>query len=443
MDVDELPPETPGEVTGEPTGGVTGGVTGEGAGTTIGEAPAAAPDEGAARRYRAQVWGGAARSLWRPSVEGTVGGRLRALADWADAAGLADAALDVYGDGLVEVLEERIAAELGMPAAVFFPTGTMAQQVALRCWAGRTGSPVVALHPLAHPEVHEEGALGAVSGLRTVHPTDAPRLPTAEEVRDHPEPFGTLMLELPLRDAGFVLPSWEELTATVEAARERDAVVHFDGARLWETTAHFGRPLPEIAGLADSVYVSFYKSLDGMSGAALAGPEELVAEARVWLHRYGGQLFQQYPVALSALRGLDAELPRLPSYVAHARVVADALREALAEAGGGAEGGPGGGAEGRTGGGAGGPGWFRVHPEVPHTHQFQVWLPYEPDVLTAAALAQTERTGTCLFRRWSAPGAGGPPGVAVTEVTVAAAGLEWTAEDVRTAVRDFLALVAR
>jgi hypothetical protein len=78
------------------------------------------------------------------------------------------------------------------------------------------------------------------------------------------------MLELPLRDAGFVLPSWEELSAVVEAARERDAVVHFDGARLWESTTHFGRPLDEIADLADSVYVSFYKSLDGLGGAALA-----------------------------------------------------------------------------------------------------------------------------------------------------------------------------
>ncbi|WP_078954903.1 low specificity L-threonine aldolase [Streptomyces griseus] len=399
MNVDEVLPGT--------AGGTSGGAAGEVA------------DEDAARRYRARVWGGAARSLWRPSVEGTVGGRLRALAGWTEAAGLADASLDVYGDGLVEVLEERIAAELGMPAAVFFPTGTMAQQVALRCWAGRTGSPVVALHPLAHPEVHEGGALGAVSGLRTVHPTDAPRLPTAEEVRDHPEPFGTLMLELPLRDAGFVLPSWEELTAVVGAAREREAVVHFDGARLWECPTHFGRPLAEVAGLADSVYVSFYKSLDGMSGAALAGPEDLVEEARVWRHRYGGQLFQQYPVALSALRGLDVELPRLPSYVAHARVVAGALREVFAE--------------------AGGPGWFRVHPEVPHTHQFQVWLPYEPDVLTAASLALTERTGVCLFRRWFAPGAGGPPGTAVTEVTVAAAALEWTAEEIGAAARDFLA----
>ncbi|MFI1713980.1 threonine aldolase family protein [Streptomyces litmocidini] len=385
------------------------------------ETPGRPPvDEEAARLHRAKVWGGAERRLWDTSVDGTAGSRLRELAAWTEATGRGDAPVDMYGNGVVEELERRVAEELGLPAAVFFPTGTMAQQVALRCWAGRTGSPVVALHPLAHPEVHENGAFGAVSGLRTVHPTDAPRLPTAEEVRGHPEPFGTLMLELPLRDAGFVLPSWEELTEVVEAARERDAVVHFDGARLWETTTHFGRGLAEVAGLADSVYVSFYKSLGGMSGAALAGPEEVMEEARIWRHRYGGMVFQQYPAALSALRGLDVELPRLPSYVAHARVVADAVREAFAEAG---------------------LGWSRVHPETPHTHQFQVWLPYDPDALTAAALAQTEDTGVAFFRRWSSPGAGGPPGVAITELTVTGSGLEWTAKDVKEAVRDFLARV--
>ncbi|MFF9914983.1 threonine aldolase family protein [Streptomyces sp. NPDC013457] len=379
-------------------------------------------DETESRLHRAKVWGGARRALWHSPVEGTVGERLRELADWAGAAENDGGPVDMYGDGPVERLEQRVAEELGHPAAVFFPTGTMAQQVALRCWAGRTGNRVVALHPLAHPEVHEGGALAAVSGLRTVHPADGPRLPTAQEVREHPEPFGTLMLELPLRDAGFVLPTWDELVEVVEAARERDAVVHVDGARLWECAPHFGRGLREIAGLADSVYVSFYKSLGGLSGAALAGPEDVMEEARVWRHRYGGQVFQQYPAAVSALRGLERELPRLPSYVDHARVVAAGLRAGFEEAG---------------------VPWFRVHPEEPHTHQFQVWLPYDPDALTAASLSLTEATGTVLFRRWGGPGAGGPPGVAVTEVTVGEPGLAWTRTDVRDAVREFLTHLAR
>uniref|UniRef100_A0AAU3GVV9 Beta-eliminating lyase-related protein n=1 Tax=Streptomyces sp. NBC_01401 TaxID=2903854 RepID=A0AAU3GVV9_9ACTN len=369
------------------------------------------------RHRRLTAWQRSGRVLARTSADRTLAERLAALA--ADAGTVHDLSgwTDVYGDGVVAEVERRTAALLGMEDAAFFPTGTMAQQVALRCWAGRTGDRTVALHPLAHPEVHERGALTSVSGLRTVHPTTAPRPATAEEVRDFPEPFGTLMLELPLRDAGFVLPSWEELEAVVAAARERDAVVHLDGARLWECTPHLGRSLPEIAALADSVYVSFYKSIDGLSGAVLAGSESLIEEARTWRHRYGGQVFQQFPAALSALLGLERELPRLPSYVAHAKVVAAALAEAFA--------------------GSAVP-WFRVHPEPPHTHQFQVWLPYATDVLDEASVRQAEETGVTLFRRWSAAPAG-PPGLSSTEVTVAAPGLEWTADDVREAVAGFVA----
>ncbi|MFD4664661.1 threonine aldolase family protein [Streptomyces halstedii] len=373
-------------------------------------------DEQRRRHRRMTAWRRSERILSRSSADRPLAERLASLAADAGTVHAPDEWTDAYGNGVVAEVERRTADLLDMEAAAFFPTGTMAQQVALRCWAGRTGNPVVALHPLSHPEVHEGGALTAVSGLRTVHPTAEPRMPTAEEVRDVPEPFGTLMLELPLRDAGFTLPSWEELEAVVAAARDRDAVVHLDGARLWECGPHLGRGLPEIAALADSVYVSFYKSLDGLSGAVLAGPEALVEEARTWRHRYGGQVFQQFPAALSALLGMERELPRLPSYVAHAKLVAGALTEGFA--------------------GSGVP-WSRVHPEPPHTHQFQVWLPYGTDVLDEASVRQAEETGVTLFRRWF-PAAAGPPGLSYTEVTVAAPGLEWTAGDVRDAVAGFV-----
>lgn len=384
------------------------------------EEPREESQQDAQRSRRINAWAAAERVLIRPPMNLSLGERLAALAAGAGAVTDLDRPADIYGDGVVAELEERIAGLLGMEAAAFFPTGTMAQQVALRCWAGRTGDTAVALHPLAHPEMHERGALAAVSGLRTVHPTSEPRLPTAQEIRDFDEPFGTLMLELPLRDAGFVLPTWEELEDAVAAARERDAVVHIDGARLWECAPHFGRELPEIAALADSVYVSFYKTLGGISGAALAGPASLIEEARTWRHRYGGQLFQQFPAAIAALIGLDQELPRLASYVAQAKVVAAALAEGFSTAG---------------------TPWFRVHPEPPHTHQFQVWLPYAADVLTEAAVRQAEETGVSLFRKWY-PAAAGPPGLSFTEVTVGREGLEWTAEDVRGAVREFVERLA-
>lgn len=368
------------------------------------------------RERRIGALRGAERVLSRLDFLGTLRERLALLEAAPDVYDLEEGA-DLYGNGVVEALEEKTAALLGKEAAAFFPTGTMAQQIALRCWAGRTGDPTVALHALAHPEVHERNAFSQVSGLRPVQVTSEPRQPTAAEVRDFEEPFGALVLELPLRDAGFLLPSWDELVEVVEAARERDAVVHFDGARLWESTAHFGRPLDEIAGLADSVYVSFYKSLRGYGGAALAGPRTLVEEAKVWRHRYGGMVFQQFPTALSALVGLERELPRLPEYVAHARVVAAALREGFAAAG---------------------VPWARVHPEVPHTNEFQLWLPYDVDVLSEAAIRQAEETKSGLFANaWDQKG----PGLACTEVSVRAAGLEWTAEDVKEAVARFVALL--
>ncbi|GAA2231715.1 MULTISPECIES: threonine aldolase family protein [Kitasatospora] len=321
---------------------------------------------------------------------------------------------DFYGDGIARTLEVRVAGLLGKPDAVFFPTGTMAQQAALRIWAERSGNRTVAMHPLAHPEVHERRAYARLSGLDAVWPTAAPRLPTAGELRCLGEHFGSLMIELPLREAGFLLPTWTELVELVGAARERGAAVHLDGARLWESTRHFDRTLPEITAVADSVYVSFYKTLGGISGGALAGSGDFVREARAWRHRYGGQLYQQWPAVLSALAGLDRELPRLDEYVAHARTVAAALARV--------------------------PG-ARVFPEPPHTHQFQLWLPYPAKALDEAGLRLAEERGIALFWGWLEPGEPGLAGHSVTEVTVAAEALTWTPEEISEAMVAFLALL--
>jgi threonine aldolase len=322
------------------------------------------------------------------------------LAAIADAPVELDAIGDRYGDGPVTVLEERVAGLLGKPAACYFPTGTMAQQVALRCWAGRNGNPTVALHPASHPEVHERYAYSTLSGLRAVWSTTEPRQPTGQEIRDLDEPFGTLMLELPLRGPGFILPAWDALVDAVDAARERGARVHFDGARLWESTVYLGQDLATIAALADSVYVSFYKTLGALAGAALLGPADLIAEARAWRHRYGGNLFQQWPAAVTALAGIETVLPRIPSYVEHARLVAEALARV--------------------------PG-ARVHPAPPHTHEFQLCLPFPAERLNQAALALAEEEKTWFAYGW----ADRPPtGASVVEISVNEPALQWSAADV-------------
>ena len=332
------------------------------------------------------------------------------LATLAAADGLDDLP-DFYGEGgPVTALEERVAELLGTEAAVFFPTGTMAQQIALRFGAEKSGRTAVALHPLGHQEVHERHAYAQLSGLRAVRSTTAPRNPTAIELAALAEPVGTVVFELPLRDAGFVLPSWDDLVDACDAAESIGARVHFDGARIWESTPHLGRPLHEIAALADSTYVSFYKSTAGVSGAALAGTAELAAYAREWRHRHGGNLFQQWPAALSALIGLQRELPRIPDYVRHARTMAAALAEL--------------------------PG-ARV--SVPQTHQFRMWLPGPAPLLGAAVLALAEEERVWFAGGWRDTEV---PGLAMTEVTIAGPGLEWTASDVRKTGEALLARLA-
>jgi threonine aldolase len=319
-----------------------------------------------------------------------------------------DRAQDIYGGGVVTELEDRVAALLGKPAAAYFPSGTMAQQIALRLWSTRGGNPTVALHPLHHTELHERKAYATLSGLHATWPAGDRRHPTAAEVRANADPFSVLAVELPLREPGFVLPSFDELRDLCQAARDRGAYVHFDGARLWESTPHLGQDLPMIAALADSVYVSFYKSLGALSGAALAGPEDFVAQARAWRHRHGGQIFSQWPAVIGALIGLDRELPRLPEYVAHAKVVAAALATL--------------------------PG-ATVYPNPPHTHQFQLWLPYPKEALDTASLALAEQDGIRFVGGWNEQA---PGDRCMAEVTIAADALAWTAEDVVSVGKAFL-----
>jgi threonine aldolase len=106
---------------------------------------------------------------------------------------------DFYGDGPVGALEERVADLLGAEAAVFFPTGTMAQQVAIRYGAELTGRRTVALHPAGHQELHERRAYADLTGLGSVHPTVAPRNPTAAEITALGEPVGTVVFARAVR----------------------------------------------------------------------------------------------------------------------------------------------------------------------------------------------------------------------------------------------------
>jgi threonine aldolase len=234
--------------------------------------------------------------------------------------------LDMYGDGgVVTTLEDEVRELLGKPAAVFMPSGTMIQQIALRIHADARTSRVVAFHPTCHLELHEDKAYQRMHGLvgRTVGSRH--ELITLADLEAIHEPIAVLLLELPQREIGGRLPAWKDLVAQTRWARAHGAATHVDGARLWECGPFYKRPLAEIAALFDTVYVSFYKGLGGPAGGMLLGDAEVIAEAREWRHRHGGTLFNLWPYAASALAGLRLRLPRMKATYAHARAIAKAL----------------------------------------------------------------------------------------------------------------------
>jgi threonine aldolase len=239
-----------------------------------------------------------------------------------------DVVADIYGDGgVVADLESTVADLLGFPAAVFLPSGTMAQAATLRVHADQRGTRTVLWHPMCHLATHEGEAYSRVHRLTGRSVGERHRLLTLEDLDGVAEPLAAVLWELPQRDLGGQLPDWDDLAAQVSWARGRGAAAHLDGARLWEAGAGYQRPLTEIAGLFDTVYVSFYKGIGALPGCCVAGPQPIVDQVRDWRKRLGGTLFAMWPAAASALTALPERLAEMPARLEHARAVAAALAD--------------------------------------------------------------------------------------------------------------------
>jgi threonine aldolase len=327
------------------------------------------------------------------------------LAAWADP----ELESDTYGAGpLIADFETEIAALLGKQAALFLPSGTMAQPIALRIWADRAQNPAVAFHPTCHLELHEQSGYRVLHGLRGVLVGSPYRPLTRTDLDGVREPVSALLLELPQREIGGQLPTWEELEVQCAWAGERGAKLHLDGARLWECQPFYDREYRAIAGLFDSVYVSFYKTLGGIAGAALAGPADLIAEARVWQRRQGGNLVRLFPYVLSARKALAERLGRIEAYVAHARQVAAALA-VLPE--------------------------LTLLPDPPQTNMFHLFIKGDRDALERALLQVAAETGVWPFHPLRPCQV---PGYWVTEWVVGDAGLDVSPEETAGLLREVL-----
>nr|WP_173104989.1 beta-eliminating lyase-related protein [Bacillus sp. KH172YL63] len=227
---------------------------------------------------------------------------------------------DIYGAGkIIEDFQKKMAQYLGKASAVFFPSGTMAQQIALRIWCDQKELYKVAYHPLSHLEIHEEDGLKKLHGIEPILLADKDQVITLEDVEDMGEEVACLLLELPQREIGGQLPTYETLQSISRHCREKGIKLHLDGARLYEILPYYRKTAEEICSLFDSVYISFYKGIGGLAGAVLAGDEKFTEESKVWKRRHGGDLISLYPYIISADYYFDERISKMEEYYDGAR----------------------------------------------------------------------------------------------------------------------------
>lgn len=230
---------------------------------------------------------------------------------------------DLYGTGkVIEDFQAKMAEYLGKESAVFFPSGTMAQQVAMRIWCDDKGLKKVAYHPLSHLEIHEQQGMHKLHGIESVLLGEKDRLIRLDEIVNLQDEIACLLLELPQREIGGQLPAFEDLQAISAHCREKGIRLHLDGARLFEILPYYQKSAGEVCALFDSVYVSFYKGVGGIAGAILAGDAAFTKGAMVWKSRYGGNLISLYPYILAADAYFDQRIPKMAQYYEQAQELA-------------------------------------------------------------------------------------------------------------------------
>jgi threonine aldolase len=235
-------------------------------------------------------------------------------------------------DPTVNELQRRAAELVGHRAALFLPTATMANQIALRVHT-RPGGQLIA-EERTHILVYEAGGPAVHSGLITRGlPGVAGRI-TPEQVRtvvetaDLMQPASIVVLEQTHRSAGGRVWPLEELASVADAARELGLAVHLDGARLLNASVASGIPPAEYARIADTVTLCFSKGLGCPLGAIIAGSEQAIEEAWRLKFLFGGALRQAGVVAAAMLYALDYNIDRLAEDHARAKRLAAGLAEA-------------------------------------------------------------------------------------------------------------------
>jgi threonine aldolase len=238
---------------------------------------------------------------------------------------------DQFGeDPTINRLQERVALLLGKDAALWLPTGTMANQVALRVFT-RPGDDVIVSQE-SHAVWHETGASGANAGVQFTA-IGQNGLFTAEQFKAATKPRGhiiyppTTMVEIENthnRSGGVVFPQ-DEIKKISALAKENEIAFYLDGARLWNVSVATNTPLDELSAPFDLIAVSFSKGLGAPGGAMLAGTAEIINRCRRYRRMLGGAMRQVGIFAAAGLYALENNLERLAEDHANTRLIAEQL----------------------------------------------------------------------------------------------------------------------
>ncbi len=253
-------------------------------------------------------------------------GMRRAIAE----AEVGDDVLD--GDPTTRRLEARVAELLGHETALFFPSGTQANQVAIGLLA-RPGTEIV-VEAAAHLLHFEEHGAAVIWGVQLAPVLTPEGLLTAELAREALRPkspylpkTAAIAVENSHNAAGGRVMSCTMMEAVRAVADAAGVPLYIDGARLWNAAACLGVELSRLARLGSLVMVSFSKGLGCPVGSCLAGPKALLEEGVVARRRLGGGMRQSGILAAAGLYALDHHLPRIEQDHETARVLADGLAD--------------------------------------------------------------------------------------------------------------------
>jgi threonine aldolase len=236
-----------------------------------------------------------------------------------------------FEDPTVNLLQEMVAELLGKEAAVFLPSGTMCNEIAIRVHC-RPGEEMIA-HRTAHPIHFESGGPGALAGVN-VQAVDGPRgqfdaatveaAIRAPEVRYFPR-SRLLWVEQTANLGGGSIWPLRQIEAVTEVARRRGLKTHMDGARLMNAVVASGVAARDFAAPFDSTWIDFTKGLGAPVGAALAGSREFITEAWRLKQQMGGAMRQAGIIAAGGVYALRHHVKRLAEDHANARRLAEGL----------------------------------------------------------------------------------------------------------------------